>query len=540
VPVTLRELTARSALMRPTALRRLAWGVGILILLADMAIISRVPIPWLDEVYLVSVANSVAHQTQPFERLTPRPEWVDGYEKIYGPVFFHAEAAFIRGLGLSPFTGRVVCWIGAVLTAIVAAWLVGVAGGSLGWAAMAFAMVILTPEFSVIARNGRMDSMAIGFELAGIACLMMALRESTHALRWSLVAGGCWGLAVLTTPRTLPFLAGLVVAAPLLLASRDMRAPFVRAAGCLFAIVGVSLFVWADHLGLTLVGWGLWLWDSLKDDVYNVVLPGHQRYWALRKFNAVTPLLVIAGSLAVGVALLRRRAAPDGVHSKRRIIFCYLLLAVAFNAMFYLVVANYAFGVSQYFVLPLLVVVLMATAVAARLEPWAQRPMLAFWILAGLLLGAINVVRYVEVWQTWNLRDPRLMQQFVEESVPRGSIVFGNDQYYFYAVENAGSRFRTFNAGNSEIDKLRSAPPRQPTVLPTVDQSFLLWPVADPNAPFPPWFNCAKPHVVARYESSAEPIGIERLVPFAFTPFAHGYPATILYRVPAGCPSSSR
>ena len=534
--MTLNEQPARLALKQSTILRRLAWTAGIICLLADLAIISRSPIPWLDEVYLVSVANSVAHQNRPFERLTPRPEWVDGYEKIYGPVFFHAEAAFIRVLGLSPLSGRVVCWIGAVLTAIAAAWLVGVAGGSVQWAALAFALIVLTPEFSVIARNGRMDSLAIGFELAGMACLMMALRESTRATLWALGAGACWALAVLTTPRTLPFLAGLVVAAPLLLAAREMRASFVRAGVCLFAIVGISLFFWARHLDLTLVGWAWWLWDGLKDDAYNVVLPGHQRYWALRVPTAITPLLAIVGSLAVGGALLRRRAALDGVHSKRRITFCYLLLAVVFNAVFYLVVANYAFGISQYFVLPLLVVVLMATAVAARLEPWAHRPMMAFWILAALFLGAINVVKYVEVWQTWHLRDPRLMQQFVERSVPRGSIVFGNDQYYFYAVENAGSTFRTYNAGNAGIDKLKSATPRQPVVVPTVDQSFLLWPVADPNAPFPAWFECARANVVARYESPAEPIGIERLVTFAFTPFAHGYPTTILYRVPAGCP----
>jgi 4-amino-4-deoxy-L-arabinose transferase-like glycosyltransferase len=533
------EQPARS-LETSTVLRRLAWAAGIICLLADLAIISRAPIPWLDEVYLVSVANSVAHQSRPFERLTPRPEWVDGYEKIYGPVFFHVEAAFIRVLGLSPFSGRVVCWIGGVLTAIAAAWLVAIAGGSVQWVALAFALIVLTPEFSVIARNGRMDSLAIGFELAGMACLMTALRESTRATRWALGAGGCWALAVLTTPRTLPFLAGLLLAAPLLLAARETRASFVRAAVCLFAIVGISLFFWARHLDLTIVGWAWWLWDSLKDDAYNVVLPGHQRYWALGKFNAFTPFFVIVGSLALGGALLRRRAAPDGVHSKRRLIFCYLSLAVVFNALFYLVVANYPFGVSPYFVLPVLVVVLMATAVAGQLEPWAQQPMLAFWILATLFLGAINVVRYVEVWQTWHLRDPRLMQRFVERSVPPGSIVFGNDQYYFYAVQNAGSTFRTYNAGNLAIEKLKSAPPRQPTVFPSLDPAFLLWPVADPNAPFPSWFDCARAHVVATYESPAEAIGIERLLTFAFTPFAHGYPETILYGVPAGCPVNSR
>jgi 4-amino-4-deoxy-L-arabinose transferase-like glycosyltransferase len=251
--VTDREQPTRSALKTSTVLRRLAWAAGIICLLANLAIISRAPIPWLDEVYLVSVANSVAHQNRPFERLTPRPEWVDGYEKIYGPVFFHAEAAFIRLLGLSPLSGRVVCWIGAVLTAIAAAWLVGVAGGSVQWAALAFALIVLTPEFSVIARNGRMDSLAIGFELAGMACLMMALRESTRATRWALGAGACWALAVLTTPRTLPFLAQHPGAAA---GGRQTRASFVRAA-VTFRDCGHRLL--GRHLDLTIIGWAWWL-----------------------------------------------------------------------------------------------------------------------------------------------------------------------------------------------------------------------------------------------------------------------------------------
>ena len=62
-------------------------------------------------------------------------------------------------------------------------------------------------------------------------------------------------------------------------------------------------------------------------------------------------------------------------------------------------------------------------------------------------------------------------------------------------------------------------------------------PIGDPNAPFPAWFECARPHAAATYEASAEPVGIERVAPFAFVPYLHGYPATTLYRVPPGCPT---
>lgn len=105
------------------ALRWSAWSIGAVCILANLTILSRAPVPWIDEVYLVSVANSIAHNGEGVERLSPRPEWVDGYEKVYGPVFFQVEASLIRQFGLSPLTGRATAWLGAILMAAAAAWL---------------------------------------------------------------------------------------------------------------------------------------------------------------------------------------------------------------------------------------------------------------------------------------------------------------------------------------------------------------------------------------------------------------------------------
>ena len=108
----------------------LAWATGVVSILVSLAIIERAPMPWLDEVYLVSVSNSVAQGSDRAARLVPPPEWVDGYEKTYGPVFFHTEAAAIRLFGLSPFSGRITGWAGSVLLAFSSAWLILIVGGS--------------------------------------------------------------------------------------------------------------------------------------------------------------------------------------------------------------------------------------------------------------------------------------------------------------------------------------------------------------------------------------------------------------------------
>jgi hypothetical protein len=525
---------------KPRLLSWLAWATGLSCLLLNLVIIERAPIPYLDEVYLTSVANTVAQGTARAERLVPPPEWVAGYEQIYGPVFFHAEAAAIRVLGLSVFSGRIVCWLGAVLFSLATIWLIFVVGGSSEMAAIAFAVVALTPEFSTITRNARMDSLAIGFELIGVGCLLCAIGRPRRAIPWGLVAGVFWALAVLTTPRTLPFLAGLVVAAPLLVTS-EARASFLRAIACLFGVVLVAMQLWVSHLGITIVGWAFWLWDCIKDDAYNIVLPGHERFWELSLTTAMTPAAVAIGIL--GVAFFARRIHPRfnallslSAPSERRLRFWYLVVATTFNAAFYLVVANFVFGISQYFILPLLIVVLMATSVLVKAQPRLGKPLFAFWVAAMLAFGGMRALRYVEIWQTWRLRDPKLIQTFVAQWVPRGSIVFGDDQYYYYAVEGAGSTYRTFNVLNSGIEQFKTDSPRQQTVLPAVANSFLIWPVGDQSVTFPAWFNCAKDHPVATFENSAQPIGIEHLVPFAFTSFQHGYPTTVLYRVPPGCP----
>ncbi len=514
-------------------LARAAWVLGLFCLISMLAVIERSPVPSLDEIYLTSVSKTVAQGADRSPRLVPPPEWFDDYEKLYGPVFFYVEAPFIRVLGLSMFSSRLVCWIGTLLLCGATAWLVLLADGSVEFAAVAFAVMALTPELSALARNGRMDSLALTLELAGIGGLVSAWRSPARALRWSLFAGVCWALAVTTTPRTLPLLAGLAVASPLVLGREDRRA-VILSLSCVFLgpIVGIGL--WAARLGLSLIGWAWWMWDGVKDDYENIALPGHERLWGMGFSTALTPIALVlatAGVSLVAWKLCTRRQVPAG---SRRTLW-YLVWATTFNTLFYLIVANFAFVVSEYFVTPMLVVLLMGTAKLLRANTRAYQWSMALWIVVALAFGAHRVAKHVEVWQTWQLRDPQRLLTFIRQWVPPGSIIFGDDQYYYYAIENAGSTYRTFylektGAGDAHGPRFR----RQ--AVPAGKQAFLIWPVGDPNAPFPPWFDCAKPDVVAAFESSDEPIGIERTFSFAFFPYLHGYPKTILYRVPPGCP----
>ena len=526
------------------ALRWTAWAIGVACILANLSILARAPIPWIDEVYLVSVANSIAHNNEGVERLSPRPEWVDDYEKVYGPVFFQVESVFIKHFGLSPLTGRATAFAGAILLAAAAAWLVRIVGGSPEWATIAFALFTLTPEFSLVARNARMDSIALAFELFGLAFLLIATQQRRRAWLSAAAAGVFWALAILTTPRTLPLLAGIFVAAPVLLVPPETRRSFARAISVLAASVLIGLALWSHSEGITIIGWAVWLWDSVKDDAYNIVLPGHPRHWSLGPLTAVTPVVVIVGAIVLGAVadlrllarVHRARLPTEAPPSRVRLAIWYLFVATFFNGAFYLIVANYAFGISQYFVIPMFVVILAASAATAQRRPHTYWPMVAGSVVVALGFGAIQIVKLVEVWQTWGGRDPKIMEQFIGQSVPRGSIVYGFDEYYFYAVEQAGSTFRTFNLTNSGLNpQLVGTPPR--AAEPPPARAFLLWPVDNSNAPFPDWFNCARSNVVATFGADTRPVGIERRLPGLFQSYRHGYPPTVLYGVPEGCPT---
>jgi hypothetical protein len=141
------------------------------------------------------------------------------------------------------------------------------------------------------------------------------------------------------------------------------------------------------------------------------------------------------------------------------------------------------------------------------------------------------------VAQTWRSRDPAPLQQFVERWVPPGSLVFGYDQYYYYAVQNAGSTFRTWTptpfppAAFGRPSGIRVEGDPSPALA---DKRFLLWPVDGLPGPVPPSFACAVPQIVGRFRmSDAGPTGIEHVG--GFVPALHGYPDSMLYRLPADC-----
>src|SRR5581483_6713274 len=161
--------------------------------------------------------------------------------------------------------------------------------------------VLATPDLTAIATNGRVDSLAIGLQLLGLAAVAQAVRGETSrsAAVFGVVAGSAWGAAMLTSPRVFPSLGAIALVSPglLLLTADDRRRAFVAGAAAV-ALTAVVYFSWTFSSGWGLSGHVVYLRNAARGDWFNSPVAGESRQWGLY----LRPLVTFA--VAAATALL--------------------------------------------------------------------------------------------------------------------------------------------------------------------------------------------------------------------------------------------
>lgn len=519
--------------------RALASGpaLGILLGLAALALyavtLERTPIPWFDETFLASGSQRLAEGGDATpgvlgETFEPFP-----LDLFYGPVFVHLGALSFDALGFSIGSFRLLSLLGTVLLCLAGAWIVRGAGESRALAAWSFALLALTPELGSRATSGRMDPLVVGLEMAGLTLMILALdRVAARRPAWGLAAaaGAVWALALLSTPRSFPFFAGLALAAAALPRSpagtRGRAFLHLCAAGAATVLLGL--------LGLALAGFTPLEWlghiaATSENEPINVSpLMGGTWSFQLSPLTALTPLalagilLVALGGLAVVARARRAEAAPGPALG-------FALAAVGGNALVTLLLLARPQSYGIFWVLPALPVVLAASARIARQGRTLRMAVLAAWCLLAVACLGLRAVKYADVLASWEARDPERLERFVAAHVAPGSRVFGPTQYYFYAVEAAGSEYRyavDWGLVRTMPRKVRREILITPLPRTPGGQDFVLWPEGEA---LPQGLGCLRP--AARW---APPPA--RALPLSRAhAFAGGYPPTVLYRRPAGC-----
>jgi hypothetical protein len=199
-------------------------------------------------------------------------------------------------------------------------------------------------------------------------------------------------------------------------------------------------------------------------------------------------------------------------------------------AIYWIVDANNVFFVSaRSFTLQMLAAALAATPLVR--EGAARAWLRAAWAGVAALCLVVAAGKMLELGVNWEARSPAALESFVAANVAPGSLVLGPDRYYVYAVEGAGARYRATN-----LQPFRTAAgwggtaPAHAYEGAVGQPRFLLW--ADGEA-LDDRLQCARPFPAASFRPAAPEGRIRSLL--ARVIGRRGYPASTLYRVPAGC-----
>ncbi|HVZ19828.1 MAG TPA: hypothetical protein VG871_02130, partial [Vicinamibacterales bacterium] len=356
------------------------------------------------------------------------------------PVFFHFAALSASFFGPTLVGFRAVGF-GATLFFIAAAVLLTRlwTDGDTDRMLLTAAVLVVTPQVNAAWTDGTMHVLAVAFQIAALAAIASGLQRQATGLTHGIAAGVFLTAAALTTPRSYPFVVGFFTASLLpgvFGASRVSGRRMVATAAVTLALLWL---LWTLHSHGGPVRWFRYMaYIATHENTDVAILPGAQRELQFSWSGAFTSIVMLVGAFAAARAI--ERDGADRLGTLRRGMGFALL--GAWNAFaITVVVLNYTFSISDYFVLPLLAVVLSSpTLITSGSRLLRSVPAAAFVVAAVVMPG-----RYARIAATWDARDPDGINDFIADHVPPGSVVVGPEAPYFFPVERSGSTYRAIS-----------------------------------------------------------------------------------------------
>ena len=524
----------RSPGSSPRTLWLLAAAIAV-VLAIDLVSIRHAPTPNAD----LQVYASIARARQLYGIGVPTETWnspvaVD-HLPFYGPVFFSLATTALRWFGVTLLSFRLTSVLGAALCLAAAALLASVLSGSRERWLWAIALTLLTPEVSNGLGTGVMHMLAVGFELLTLAAFAGGLRQPGRAgVLLSAGAGVALAMAAMTTTRSYLFIAAFFGTGLLLRLAgsplpRDARWKYAAAA----AGFGLPFLWWIVISHGDPIRWARYMtYIFTHEDTDVAILPTAMREFQFSWTPALTPLVGLVGAVLAARGIRRERRGSFNSPP----VAAFVLVTAFTTYVITVVVLNYTFEIGDYFAIPLFVVVV---AMPLRVFALPERTCRA---LVGLLLtcqAGLFAVKALRAAATWDATNPTPLNEFVQSLVPPGSVVVGPEAPYFFPVERSGSRYRTFSP-RSWADWARWVPVIEPESVrhaardreaPPLNR-FFIWPA---GAELPDGYDCVRGRVAGVFQPPET--HLDRLGPIGGRAFDRGYPPSVLYRLPPGCPA---
>lgn len=414
-------------------------ALAVLYFLAQLATLTRTPLPWGDEVFFASMTDSFSRQGTMHVLVEPvtYPEPL----LLYGPVYFALSVPFERIFGLTPLMSRLPGLLFGLSVIAVAFALLRARGVSRGTSLAVCAMLALDPAYSGSLHRGRMDTTSLFFLLASFLPLLKSREVALKpGLAWAALSGLLAVAGVLTTPRP----GYLVVVMGLILVSRifrDERGPALARlltwSGVILAVYFVWVFAAFGSLGNLLAYYGRFAGDYVGGTTFMV---------------QQLPLLLLVFVPLAALLLLRPRAFGDEL----------LIFSILGSAGYFVFVRDLPRfgGTYSILMLPMTYMTLgLGVSTFGDLQATAVQRRLRAGVFGLLLLanGAVFLGRTLLVLVQWQERSPEVAEKLVAGQVPPGSRVIGDPAFYF-VVRRAGSEFQFFEADyNPRITTARRA-----------------------------------------------------------------------------------
>jgi hypothetical protein len=420
---------------RPPSRALVAGAFGLYALL-HLVIIGRSHIPWFDDTFFASIADTL-RRTGEF-RLAVSPLWFAKPVYLYGPTYFLLVAGVFDTLGFGVLQYRLTGLVAALAVMVAAFRILRREGVTRGIALAACTLIALDPIVLEILRVGRMDLLAILFFLLGYLLLL----DSRHAIGragilYSASSGAVTSLGVLTTPRP----GYLLIPMGLILLHRCYAGPTGRRLA--------QLVAWGAGFAPLCIAWIAYAFGGVAPLLaYFSEFAGTYAGAGVAIVTIQKPLNVLLLLFALLVIIKNPRAFLDEFA-----LFCGLGIA-----LFFLFVKNtppfgggYSILVIPFEYMGLAWLIAHCPPLPGPLSmPTVRRlALLPLFLLNGLFFLAI-VASDVLLWPSL---DPTEAAQLIRADIPPGSRVIGDDKFYFL-VQRAGSDFQYIERGGTLAERV--------------------------------------------------------------------------------------
>ena len=475
----------------------------LLVLVLAYSLIIRVHQGWEDEVYWVSTCLSMFRRQPPIPSVLADFPDAQNPLRFYGPTLFWLGALALHLFGATMRTWRTYTFAGGVVFLAMIAFLfyrVRRSWLTAAIATFAFSLSIDTSfGFSLPGRPDGWTQAMIVLALAVAAGNVTRGEDSVARFTAKWVAFGLLlGLAASTTPRSWPLLCLAIVALPLLLVRRKAMAFGVVAISALLAFTLIIL-------PLHMTPWSFIDYVHRASNGDNVdVSPLMGGSWGFG--HSGTQIAYYGGILVLlGVVYLPRW------HTIERYIR-WLLVVALLNFLITLALLSRTLNMTTYWGFLLEIGALLA--LTEPLRGWRARVprMIAVALFACMVM--LRVARELPVLTHWQQRDPKLTEQAMQATIPRGSLVYGPLGGYFYPALAIGSEYRypvdwtTPGRASTPGQTGLPAPMRDACHTP----AYLVWPLDDANSA-PPALPHATMQLIADHPEPPERTGgMERMV----------------------------